>query len=367
MNKKVLLTTTAMAMIAAMAVSADVNFSGSFEQGYVTSWTGSDYTVAADKDLANGDAEAEFDVDIADADGMWSVALANKNGSGDFFNDDNNFSAALTVDLAAGLATQGVELPMGLSYTIGNATDNTGLSVFNDDDQDSDTIKAIGGNSFMVVDATYGDMTAVQVAFSPITDKEALDLSAKVMPMDGVAMTAGWAYAIGDNAMVAGEDFTGAAYSSNESIYGGSFCVDVDQLADLGDYTVNTTGTLTYLVADGSNNDITNFAVNATVGYDEFSAYVQYAGTYCEDAFDAGTKDYNSALNTWVEYDGLANTTAQVYVNCLSLNFDAADAMEYGLTVDYTMGAITYEMNPELATAAGDDTFAITWNVQMDF
>jgi hypothetical protein len=108
---------------------------------------------------------------------------------GGLFNDDLTIQGALTVDLAAGLANQGVELPIGLSFTIGNASDNTGLAVFNDDDQESDTITANGGDTFTVIDATYGDMAAVQVAFTPITNKEALDLSAEVMPMDGVSMT----------------------------------------------------------------------------------------------------------------------------------------------------------------------------------
>jgi hypothetical protein len=152
---------------------------------------------------------------------------------------------------------------------------------------------------------------------------------------------------------------------------------------DLGDYTADITGALTYLTSDGSKTlsmstdtdddvitseeNVTNFAVNTTVGYDAYSAYVQYAGTYSKDAFAAGDKSYNSALNTWVEYDGFANTTIQLEINCLSLNDEPADHMVYGATVDYTMGAITYEMAPTYYTASGDDTFEIFWNVQMDF
>ena len=120
-------------------------------------------------------------------------------------------------------------------------------------------------------------------------------------------------------------------------------------------------------LATFANENVTNFAVNTTVGYDAYSAYVQYAGTYSKDAFAAGDKSYNSALNTWVEYDGFANTYLDFGVNVMSLNDSPEDSVEIYSTVDYTMGAITYEMAPEYDFADGDDTFSILWNVQMDF
>jgi hypothetical protein len=398
MKKKVLLTTTAMALVAAMTVSADVNFSGSFDQGYKFAWKGDDLTVSNEEDLTPGDDnfEASMYVNFADSDGLWSVDIGNQGKTGDapfdLFGSDNALRASATVSLTKALAAdENITLPFDASFTIGNSGSDTALSAYNNvTGKNFYKLKAHGLNNVSNVTVSYADpntnatLVTAKLAGGPISGGQCLGISAIVNPIDGVSVSAGYAYGHGKSGYVTGYDYAKAeqgaeyttastdadynSYLASTSLaydygFNGAATVDIAKLAQLTGYTAKASVMDTYLNdGDDSDNNQNTVAVNVQGGAQDITGYVQFAMT----SYKLDDKDSQQSLWFGAAYSGIEKVGLDGYYRILKLS-KVADNQVFGADATYTMGGITYKVNMEYATAKGDDTFSITPQIGLSY
>ncbi|MCH3917300.1 MAG: hypothetical protein LKE40_07535 [Spirochaetia bacterium] len=375
MKKKVLLTTTAMALIAAMTVSADVNFSGKFRQGYKFSWTGSDYTADAYRSSTASKKEGKLTFKINDADGLWSVSFGDLNGTLD---SNDKLGATATINFSQALKAQkGIELPVGVVLGIGNTDNDTQLTAYDDvTGNEYYKFKNYAAGSVYTGDAiiSYENLASVKLSVNPVnvsygegedavSYRPSMAVSAKISPVDGISATAGYAY----------RGFTydqaGNTLSTEDYGFNGSALVDVAKFAGLDSsyklsvsaYESYLSGTVTKTTSSGtSTGDGANqFAINVDGGVGDISAYAEFL---------IGTLDSDStyAMNTCVTYSGIEDTSLDIYLDVADFD-NFADTIAIGGDAAYTLGGATYNLNMEYDTASGDDTFSVTPKVTIYF
>jgi len=383
MIKKRLLVTLTLGMVGLVAATAETNidFSGSFEQGYDFIWQGSDYNVeSADS------SEAELDVSIADSEGVWSVELGTWNSEdGDLFNDDLTLEGKLTVDLNANLAQNGFKpLPFGVELAIGNTDDDTTLSAYNDVTGDGYAdFKAIDMTLLGEAIVTSGDDITAKFTASPLDDSRGGTASVLYTPMEGISTSLGFVATTGGHTQVVsfrGDDTFDATLGQGISL---AATGNLDKFIDLDGYHATISMFETYTMSRETDDDnLNSFGISVDGGNDLVNGYIQYAllsksdkNTTLSDESGLLTKNNNSSLIFQVNYNGVEEVPMDVYFKIMNLNDEPADNLVYGMDASYELAGITYSINPEYATHPdntpgnmdGDSSFTIEGLVSMSF
>ena len=340
---KKILTILTVALLACSTVFAAVNFSGELVAGYQfqyenEKWTG--HVQGQDGDDTN---TTKLNLGIADDNGVWSVGIEG------ILVADGRVSGDLTLDLMKLFnADSDFSLKLGLLAN----DEQTGLRAYsNNSGKNWDRIRTGAAGLWTSLTLGYTDLVQVQVSGSPATvavadggsivpSMSAMDdykatgfgantgdivISALVKPVEGVAVSADWAYN--------GEDKS-ALKTANEGVVGGAADINVAALAGL-DFDLGVA------VADRYEYESKYNVLAATVygGIDEVNGYVEYA-------LQTEGDNVNNFLVAQVNLGFVEGLPIDVYFGANNLE-KFADTFFVGGDVAYTVSGVTFKLGVE--------------------
>ena len=189
---KKILTILLVAILASATLFA-VDISGRFRAGYTFKFNDG---VKIDPWKTS---EAKFTIKVSDDAGIWTINFKDWGEGADVgaLDSDDKFSANLSLDLAALLAANEVDLgDVSLGLNIGANTKMTALSAYNDVTGDELYKFKNDGKYSTELAVGYGDLIQTKIAVDPkvVGSKFALVASALTKPVDGVAVSVAYAH-----------------------------------------------------------------------------------------------------------------------------------------------------------------------------
>ena len=349
--KKAIVLGAAMLLVGATAFAADVKFGGAFKAGYnFQYYTDADKWVNSEKTDGDNKAEAEMDLDVADADGLWAVSFGAdpivdeemRGGFGDYY-----MKAKLTVDFTKALAAGGVDLgDFTLKASIGNQdTENMASAYGNYSGRNYQQLKATSlkknsSSTLTSVDLGYGKMVSAQYKFDP-TGELHQGVGAVVTPVDGVKVSATYVQ------KGVGKRFFTTQGKTNWVVQGAAD-VDINKFVNVDKLTLKAGAFYDFVNADYTTDKDGNLSLvgaGAKVGYDKYSLGVDYV---FEQKFKGTTSDKTKNVNHL-----MAKATIKDLVKGLTLapwyrddDFDT-DGCLVGLETSYTFAKVTYHVDLE--------------------
>ena len=391
--KKAIVLGAAMLLAGAAAFAADekkasVIFSGAFKAGYNFDF------VQFNKDTHDGKKqqfgyytddddknEGEFDLNVADADGIWKLTFRQDDGNlfGDF-----NFRTKAVIDVGKSLKSAGVDMgDVSAKLTFGRYSGETLNNAFLDLEGNHWQRVKTNGSYSVGLEAGYGKLVGLQFIVDPTknasTSKSGdatYGFAVTSTPVDGVKVAVdfsrhGKSTQYGYNATatatkpVVVEDY---AVGASTTVDINKF-VNVDKLTLVGSgyYTFRRFGTL------GTEEDVNkqNFGAALKVGYDKVDGWLEY--NYAEDNIDA---DDNGVGEQWMK--ALVNLGGLVGVKGLGLDayymqrsFDDT-WFSVGADVSYKLAGVTYGLKAEftdkdLSKTNSTTTFRVRPSVLIEF
>ncbi len=355
--KKAIVLGAAMLLAGAAAFAADVKFGGAFKAGYTFNY-GLDTEKWTNSEKTDGDnkAEAEMDLNVADADGLWAISFGadpmdKAGGFGDYY-----MKAKLTVDFTKALAAGGVDLgDFTLKASIGNQdTENMASAYGNYSGRNYQQLKATSNNNdtehtLTSIDLGYGKLVSGQYKFDP-TGKLHQGISAVVTPVDGVKVSATYV-----------QKGIGKRFFTDQGkmnwVFQGAADVDINKFVNVDKLTLKAGAFYDFVNADYTSDKDGNLSLvgaGAMVGYDKYSLGVDYV---FEQKFKGNTSDKTKNVNHL-----MAKATVKDVVKGLTLapwfrddDFDT-DGYLVGLETSYTFAKVTYHVDLEGRFGTKDDT-----------
>jgi len=377
------------AAFAADEKKASVLFSGAFKAGYNFDF------VQFNKDTDEGkkqqfgyytddddNNEGEFDLNVADADGIWKLTFRQDDGKlfGDF-----NFRTKAVIDVGKSLKSAGVDMgDVSAKLTFGRYSGETLNNAFLDLEGNHWQRVKTNGSYSVGLEAGYGKLVGLQFIVDPTknvkgTSKDGdatYGFAVTSTPIDGVKVAVdfsrhGKSTQYGYNATatatkpVVVEDY---AVGASTTVDINKF-VNVDKLTLVGSgyYTFRRFGTF------GTEEDVNkqNFGAALKVGYDKVDGWLEY--NYAEDNIDA---DGNGVGEQWMK--ALVNLGGLVGVKGLGLDayymqrsFDDT-WFSVGADVSYKLAGVTYGLKAEftdkdLSKTDSTTTFRVRPSVLIEF
>ena len=385
--KKAIVLGAAMLLAGAAAFAADekkasVLFSGAFKAGYNFDF------VQFNKDTHDGKKqqfgyytddddknEGEFDLNVADADGIWKLTFRQDDGKlfGDF-----NFRTKAVIDVGKSLKSAGVDMgDVSAKLTFGRYSGETLNNAFLDLEGNHWQRVKTNGSYSVGLEVGYGKLVGLQFIVDPTknasTSKSGdatYGFAVTSTPVDGVKVAVdfsrhGKSTQYGYDATTVAEDYA-VGVSSTVDI---NKFVNVDKLTLVGSgyYTFRRFGTF------GTEEDVNkqNFGAALKVGYDKVDGWLEY--NYAEDNIDA---DGNGVGEQWVK--ALVNLGGLVGVKGLGLDayymqrsFDDT-WFSVGADVSYKLAGVTYGLKAEftdkdLSKTKSTTTFRVRPSVLIEF
>ena len=335
------------ALLACSTVFAAFNVSGEFEGGYTFSFKDGNYAATR-----QDDAEGKVTFKVTDDAGIWTVnvkALNVKDGAVSL--DSSNKLGAnlsnLSLNVAALLAANGVDMgDVSLALSLGNNSQMTALSAYNDVTGDELYKFKNDGTYSTELAVGYGDMIQTKIAFDPkVGGKAALALSALTAPVDGVKVSVAYAHNAWFKTAAGTETKMRDAISAAADL-------NVGALAGL-DFNLGVT------VYD-------HFGWQKETTVNSFVAAV-YGGVDVVDAFFEFRMDNEAAttlgMKTQVNLNVVENLGLDVYFSIS--NFDALDtSYAVGGDASYTISGVKFAANLEYGATAG---FSVTPKIVVAF
>jgi len=378
-----------MLLAGAAAFAADVKFSGAFKAGYNFDF----YQFHEDTDEGkkqqfgyftddSDNNEGEFDLNVADADGIWKLTFRQDDGKlfGDF-----NFRTKAVIDVGKSLKSAGVDMgDVSAKLTFGRYSGETLNNAFLDLEGNHWQRVKTNGSYSVGLEAGYGKLVGLQFIVDPTknvkgTSKDGdatYGFAVTSTPIDGVKVAVdfsrhGKSTQYGYNATatatkpVVVEDY---AVGASTTVDINKF-VNVDKLTLVGSgyYTFRRFGTF------GTEEDVNkqNFGAALKVGYDKVDGWLEY--NYAEDNIDA---DGNGVGEQWMK--ALVNLGGLVGVKGLGLDayymqrsFDDT-WFSVGADVSYKLAGVTYGLKAEftdkdLSKTDSTTTFRVRPSVLIEF
>ena len=335
---KKILTILTVALLACTTVFAALNVSGEFEGGYTFKFKDG-YTA----EKQDSTAEGKVTFKVTDDAGIWTVNVK----SLETLDSSNKLAANLSLNVAALLAANGVDMgDVSLALSLGNNTQMTALSAYNDVTGDELYKFKNDGTYSTELAVGYGDMIQTKIAFDPkVGGKAALVLSALTAPVDGVKVSVAYAH----NAWF--KTAAGTPKTLRDAISAAAD-LNVGALAGL-DFNLGVT------VYD-------HFGWEKETTVNSFVAAV-YGGVDVVDAFFEFRMDNEAAttlgMKTQVNLNVVENLGLDVYFSIS--NFDALDtSYAVGGDASYTISGVKFAANLEYGATAG---FSVTPKIVVAF
>jgi hypothetical protein len=341
MKKKFVLTLALVLVVAGTLVAATpIEVSGTFDYGY-------DFVITDELDVDDTGDAGEL-VTLLDFTGdFWKVSLDATNVR---YDDEHEVTATAEIYLDKALAAEGIDMgDLAVTLHVGNSVGDGYPSVLADkNDYVGDylgtgtldlNLAMAGANKNFGVTVKYADMVEVYASADPTLATPPMVIGAKVMPLDGIEVAAG---------------FTNAFLASERNALAVSANVDVAALAGL-DFELATTGEV-LMDLEAEEQLITADVAASYIGIGLWAAY----------QMDTSLDDSRMAVE--VSYE----TAVQNFNLSASFNtdlgwFDDDEDQEYTIAAgaDYAMGGVTYALAAEYAIEA--ETFTITPSVSISF
>lgn len=338
--KKVLVSLLVLALAVSGAFAA-VNFSGNLVTGYVLNWNGDSFKSNIFGQDNTDTNSTKLNVGAADEDGYWSVTLEGElyaDGSSMTGDAQNRVAGDLTVDLAKIIA--GPESDWSAQLSLLAFDRITGLRAYtNKSGLSYDRIRTAEQGLWTSLTIGYTDLVQFQIGGAPAltgaknanklngTVPGDIIISALVKPLNGLAVSAGWA-------LVGNADVNGVATADGE--FNAAVDVNIAELCGLDfDLGVGFADRINF----GS--EIANgLAAQVYGGVDLVSGYVEYV-------LDG---EYNR-LHAGVNLNVVENMILNLYGGAgdLSKVADQNGNWYVGGNVGYTVAGITFQLNLQYA------------------
>ena len=381
--KKAIVLGAAMLLAGAAAFAADVKFSGAFKAGYNFDFYQFHEDTAEGKKQQFGyytddsdNNEGEFDLNVADADGIWKLTFRQDDGNlfGDF-----NFRTKAVIDVGKSLKSAGIDMgDVSAKLTFGRYSGETLNNAFLDLEGNHWQRVKTNGKYSIGLEAGYGNLVGVQFIADPTKNVEGTSkggdatygFAVTSTPIDGVKVAVdfsrhGKSTQYGYDATAVAEDYA----------VGVSSTVDINKFANVDKLTLVGSGYYTFrrFGTFGTEEDVNkqNFGVALKVGYDKVDGWLEY--NYAEDNIDA---DGNGVGEQWMK--ALVNLGGLVGVKGLGLDayymqrsFDDT-WFSVGADVSYKLAGVTYGLKAEftdkdLSKTESTTTFRVRPSVLIEF
>ena len=411
--KKAIVLGAAMLLAGAAAFAADekkasVLFSGAFKAGYNFDF------VQFNKDTKKGKKqqfgyytddddknEGEFDLNVADADGIWKLTFRQDDGNlfGDF-----NFRTKAVIDVGKSLKSAGVDMgDVSAKLTFGRYSGETLNNAFLDLEGNHWQRVKTNGSYSVGLEAGYGKLVGLQFIVDPTknasTSKSGdatYGFAVTSTPIDGVKVAVDFSRH-GKSTQYGTKTETTDPYSLDtktgkikgtetktfsaveDYAIGLSTTVDINKFANIDKLTLVGSGYYTFRrfgefgKAGAVEKDVNkqNFGAALKVGYDKVNGWIEY--NYAEDNNDA---DGNGVGEQWMK--ALVNLGGLVGVKGLGLDayymqrsFDDT-WFSVGADVSYKLAGVTYGLKAEftdkdLSKTDSTTTFRVRPSVLIEF
>ena len=343
---KKILTILLVAILASATLFA-VDISGRFRAGYTFKFNDG---VKIDPWKTS---EAKFTIKVSDDAGIWTINFKDW-GEGDdvgALDSDDKFSANLSLDLAALLAANEVDLgDVSLGLNIGANTKMTALSAYNDVTGDGGYKVKNNGKYSSEVAVGYGDLVQVKLAFDPTVKEAPIVASVKTTPIEG--LSASVAYANYGVMYLGGTDDTDYPVAS---VLGFAVNADIAALAGL-DFSLGVTA---YDNIGFDTANVNAFAAAVYGGVDVVDAFFEFRMQ--NQLVEGGAT--TCGMKTQVNFNVVENLGLDAYLSASDFS-DFGNTFAVGGDVSYTISGVEFAANMEYGAGAG---FSVTPKVIVVF